>query len=58
MRYRCISVRMFEMWLTVGKIYVGELVLRPSQPALLKVEEADDGYPCFAPLSQFQAYDN
>lgn len=57
MRYKCISVREYENWLSVDKIYEAEPIIDSKFPSgLIKVNRADDGFPAFAPIEQFVLY--
>lgn len=50
MRYKCISVREFETWLTPNRIYEGDIAVTPIAFAgWIEIKHADDNYPCFAP---------
>jgi len=56
MLYKCIFVDECDLWLTVGKLYEGEVVVSPpefSGGIWLLVKRADDGFPAYVRLSQF-----
>ncbi len=58
-RYKCVSKREFEIWLTVGKIYEGEIAVTPRQFAgWIEIKKADDGYPAYIPANQFATYND
>lgn len=56
MKYKCISTSSDELWLTIGKIYEGEVVVTPvefSGGKWLYLRRADDGFSAYALANQF-----
>jgi hypothetical protein len=54
MKYKCVLVRQDETWLTIGKIYEGDISI--DFPGYIEIAWADDKFPAFAPSNQFIAY--
>lgn len=51
MRYKCVLVRQDETWLTMGKIYEGDISVK--LPGYIELKRADDGFPAFVMSNQF-----
>lgn len=55
-KYKCLIVAQFETWLSVEKVYDGEMVVSPrefSGGVWLYIKRADDGFPAFVRSNQF-----
>ena len=56
MRYKCIKKNDFDLWLTVGEIYDGEIVVSPKEFAdgkYILLHRDDFKKPCYAEKSFF-----
>jgi len=56
MKHKCVSLATYQTWLSVEKVYEGEVVVSPiefSGGKWLYIKRADDGCPCYALSSQF-----
>ena len=59
MRYRCVLTQQDERWLTVGKLYNAEICVSPKEfsgGSWIFIRRADDGFPAYARLNQFELY--
>jgi hypothetical protein len=58
MRYQCISKTEFDLWLTVGKIYEGDVVITPRAFAgtYIEIKRVDDNFPAYVPIIHFKTY--
>lgn len=56
MKYKCIRVEENQTWLTLGKIYDGDIVTSLKEfYGWIEIKKSDDGYPCLCLSSQFMA---
>lgn len=57
MKYKCLIADQFETWLSVGKVYEGDIVVSP--PAFaggwwIELYRADDGFKSYCRSNQFE----
>ncbi len=56
MKYKCIAVDQFETWLSLEKIYEGEMVVSPPEFSggfYIFIKRADDGFSAYVHSNQF-----
>jgi hypothetical protein len=61
MRYKCVSVNQYEHWLTIGKVYEGDIAINPpefAQGKYIEIKRADDGFRAYVLSNQFVPYDD
>ena len=59
MRYRCVLKQDHELWLSENKLYEGDICVSPKEYSggvWLLLKRADDGFPAYARLNQFEKY--
>lgn len=55
MKYKCVRLHQYDLWLTVGEDYDGEQVISKDfiGGVYIYIKKADDKFPCYAQMNQF-----